>query len=371
MARSSLEQYPIEDSEIPKTWARAFVGQVIRDIRSGFSSGQHSTQPPGAVHLRPMNIGRDGKLTLEDVRYIPDTGGVRVRDGDALFNNTNSRELVGKTAPISGEETFGFSNHMTRLRPPAGVSSRFVALQLHYLWRSGYFRHRSTQHVNQASISTGTLARSVPFLLPPSSEQKRIVDEVERQFSRLDAADVEFLAAATKLDRYRLSVLSAACSGKLVKTEAALAKEIGRKYESAAKLVKRIGSDRAAKAEEQGLLWEPAKPNGDEYKEVREALPTGWVWAKVKDIGELRLGRQRSPEHHLGKNMRPYLRVANVFEDRIDVSDVLEMNFTPEEFELFELRWGDILLNEGQSLNWLGEPRCSKRRSLGLVFRIR
>ena len=44
--------------------------------------------------------------------------------------------------------------------------------------------------------------------------------------------------------------------------------------------------------------------------------------------------------------MRPYLRVANVFEDRIDSSDVMEMHWPDESFERFRLREGDILLND-------------------------
>lgn len=54
--------------------------------------------------------------------------------------------------------------------------------------------------------------------------------------------------------------------------------------------------------------------------------------------------------------MRPYLRVANVFEDRIDVSDVMSMNFTPKEFLTYRLLPGDILLNEGQTPDLLGRP---------------
>lgn len=54
--------------------------------------------------------------------------------------------------------------------------------------------------------------------------------------------------------------------------------------------------------------------------------------------------------------MRPYLRVANVFEDRIDTSSVMEMNFTQEEFETYRLEDGDVLLNEGQSLHLVGRP---------------
>lgn len=52
--------------------------------------------------------------------------------------------------------------------------------------------------------------------------------------------------------------------------------------------------------------------------------------------------------------MAPYLRVANVFSGYIDYSDVLEMNFTPAEREVFGLLPGDILLNEGQSLELVG-----------------
>lgn len=85
-------------------------------------------------------------------------------------------------------------------------------------------------------------------------------------------------------------------------------------------------------------------------------LPQGWAWARVDQVGEVTLGRQRAPKHHSGPNMRPYLRVANVLEDKIDTSDVLQMNFTPEEYEVYRLEAGDILLNEGQSINLVGRP---------------
>jgi type I restriction enzyme S subunit len=54
--------------------------------------------------------------------------------------------------------------------------------------------------------------------------------------------------------------------------------------------------------------------------------------------------------------MKPYLRVANVFEDRIDSSDVMAMHFSDLEFHQYELKPGDILLNEGQSPHLLGRP---------------
>jgi type I restriction enzyme S subunit len=70
------------------------------------------------------------------------------------------------------------------------------------------------------------------------------------------------------------------------------------------------------------------------------------------------LGRQRHPDWHYGPNMRPYLRVANVFEDRLDLSgsDVMEMHWPGDVFERFRLCSGDVLLNEGQSPHLLGRP---------------
>ena len=97
-------------------------------------------------------------------------------------------------------------------------------------------------------------------------------------------------------------------------------------------------------------------------------LPRGWELPNIADAGETRLGKQRAPKWHTGPNMRPYLRVANVFEDRIDVSDVKSMHFEPHEVVTFELRPGDVLLNEGQSPEFLGRPAIYRGELPGVCF---
>ncbi len=57
-------------------------------------------------------------------------------------------------------------------------------------------------------------------------------------------------------------------------------------------------------------------------------LPTGWAVARLDELAEVRLGRQRSPKNHSGSRMRPYLRAANVTWSGLDLNDVKEMNFT-------------------------------------------
>ncbi len=86
-------------------------------------------------------------------------------------------------------------------------------------------------------------------------------------------------------------------------------------------------------------------------------LPRSWVWRTVAEIGEVGLGRQRSPNNHAGPHMRSYVRAANITWNGWDLSDVKEMNFDPRDFQRFRLLVGDVLLNEGSgSAKEVGKP---------------
>lgn len=78
-----------------------------------------------------------------------------------------------------------------------------------------------------------------------------------------------------------------------------------------------------------------------------------WPTVRIDSVGEVQGGRQRS-EKIVNGTMQKYLRVANVFDGFIDFSDVLEMPFTESERAIYFLEPGDILLNEGQSLELVG-----------------
>jgi type I restriction enzyme, S subunit len=92
-------------------------------------------------------------------------------------------------------------------------------------------------------------------------------------------------------------------------------------------------------------------------------LPTGWVLCRLDEVAEVRLGRQRSPKNHGGKDMRRYLRAANVDWDGLKLDDVKLMNFTDEELATYRLESGDIVLGEasgspaevGKPALWNGE----------------
>ena len=208
--------YPIDLDTLPESWEKGYVGDFAVEIRPGFASGQHNKEGRGIPHIRPFNIDRRGTLDLTQIKSVaPDADAKRLHTGDVLFNNTNSPELIGKTSFIAVAGEWGFSNHMTRLVFPDAVSPRFAAYQLHYLWMRGYFLHNCVKHVNQASVSSSTLARTVPFVNPPRPQQDSIVAEIEKQFSRLDEAVANLKRVKANLKRYKAAVLKAAVEGKL------------------------------------------------------------------------------------------------------------------------------------------------------------
>ncbi|WP_079038209.1 restriction endonuclease subunit S [Streptomyces sp. NBRC 110028] len=88
----------------------------------------------------------------------------------------------------------------------------------------------------------------------------------------------------------------------------------------------------------------------------------------VGELGEVRMGKQLSPASRAAHEQFPYLRVANVFDGYIDYSNIKSMGFTQAEREIYTLRSGDILLNEGQSLELVGRSALYDHNDNKLCF---
>ncbi|GAP52184.1 restriction endonuclease subunit S [Streptomyces azureus] len=83
-------------------------------------------------------------------------------------------------------------------------------------------------------------------------------------------------------------------------------------------------------------------------------FPEAWSTCLVSEAGEAIAGQQRTPAAANGPDVRPYLRVANVFDDRLDLEDLATMSFSPEARLRYKLQAGDVLLCEGQSRELVG-----------------
>jgi type I restriction enzyme S subunit len=182
-----------------------------------------------------------------------------------------------------------------------------------------------------------------PFPLAPLPEQHRIVAEIETQFTRLDASVAALKRAQANLKRYRASVLKAACEGKLVPTEAELARQEGRDYQPASVLLERILKERRAR-------WEAQEKRRGQYKEPAPqdapglpGLPEGWVWATVEQV-MARSEYGTSVKCTYEATGLPVLRIPNIVAGEIDVSDLKHATVALDVGAEEALQIGDILM---------------------------
>lgn len=337
------------DNTLPEGWAsvrvdRVGVVRLGRQRSPDKHTGKHVTK-----YLRAANIKPNG-LDLTDVLEMDFTPAERLvfalRAGDILLTEASgSSSQVGRAALWSDElSDCCYQNTIIRFRSHATLPAYALTVFRHYAV-AGIFgrlaRGVGIQHLGASRFA------ELKFPLPPINEQERIAEAVNLRLAEIREAATYLQSALTRLGIQRKEILASAVSGELVIPQGKTSTE---NPPSTLRT-----SPREPEVSQESLFESPAV--GPEQPEgVLRALPPGWIWIRIDQAGQARLGRQRSPEHHRGKHLRPYLRVANVLEDHINVSQVHEMNFTPEEFEVYALLDGDILLNEGQSLELVGRP---------------
>ncbi len=83
-------------------------------------------------------------------------------------------------------------------------------------------------------------------------------------------------------------------------------------------------------------------------------FPSAWELCSIGEAGDAIVGQQRSPETTYGNDLLPYLRVANVHDDALDLNDLAAMRFAGSAKERYRLQEGDVLLCEGQSRELVG-----------------
>jgi type I restriction enzyme S subunit len=193
------DQVALKETEIgpvPEEWEVVRLGDLVNQgilwMKNGFPQGKHNQSGKGIIHLRPFNINEDGYIDISQKKFVdpPQKGQYWVLPGDVIFNNTNSEELVGKTAYFDLHGNFVISNHMTIIRVVRTeiIETYYLAKYLHQLWRHGLFRKMCRRHVNQASVSLERLKRlSVP--LPPLSEQRAIAEILRAVDRKIEAEE--------------------------------------------------------------------------------------------------------------------------------------------------------------------------------------
>ena len=164
--------------EIPESWAWARLSDLCVDVKYGTSK---KSSKKGAVPvLRMGNILPTGELDYDNLVYTDDQEDIEayeLKPGDLLFNRTNSREWVGKTALYKGEMKAIYAGYIIRMRPVLMVPEFLLAVMLSPYQRRFCWDVKSDA-IGQSNINAKKIGQLlVP--IPPLEEQKRIVKKLE------------------------------------------------------------------------------------------------------------------------------------------------------------------------------------------------
>lgn len=300
-------------------------------------------------YLRLANITVGG-LDLSDVQEMDFTPEEReiyaLQHGDIVIaDSSGSKEHVGRAAIWREQiQCCCYQNHLIRFRPHA-ADPDFALLAFRHMAVAGIFaqvaRGVGIQHLGVSRLA------ALPFRLPPLAEQRRIAKAYGERIDHLEATQKALSSALATINLQNKEILAAAISGDLV---AGIESNISARTPP-------ITRRKQSRVRQSSLFEETVKPLASDGE-----LPAGWRYVTVQNAGDVTIGKQLSREAEQGSRLHNYLRVANIMDNDVAVSDVKKMHFTQKEADTYKLEIGDILLTEGGSVTgraamYRGQPR--------------
>ncbi|HIS73648.1 TPA: restriction endonuclease subunit S [Candidatus Galligastranaerophilus intestinavium] len=168
-----------------KNWEKVVIRDVVKDVKYGTSSkaGLTGTYPI----LRMGNLTYNGAIVLDDLKYIDlkesEIDKYTVHKGDILFNRTNSKELVGKTAVYRGTNTVAFAGYLVRVRTNNLAHYEFLSAFMNSSYMKKKLQMKCKNIVGMANINAQEF-QDFDIYLPPIDLQNQfaqIVQKVEAQ----------------------------------------------------------------------------------------------------------------------------------------------------------------------------------------------
>jgi type I restriction enzyme, S subunit len=235
---------------LPAGWRSVHLKDLVYSLQYGYTAkAEHSGDGPRFLRITDIEDGRvDWSSVPRCTIAEEELPKYRLKDGDIAFARTGSIE---KACLIKNPPEAVFASYLIRGRPVDHRTTRWLAAFV----ASFEYRKQVTAAsggIGRPNVNAKNLGR-IKLRLPPLPEQHRIAEAIESYVTRLDDAVTTLERAQRNLKRYRASVLKAAVEGRLVTTEAELARAEGRAYEPASVLLERILVERRRRWEEAEL----------------------------------------------------------------------------------------------------------------------
>jgi type I restriction enzyme S subunit len=349
---------------LPAAWRWAKMSEVCSRVQDGTHfSPKEQTRTGDFKYITAKNIKHWG-LDLTELTYVPEHvhreiyKRCNVEKGDVLYIKDGVTTGIATVNTL--DEEFSLLSSVALLKPRRDIlDSLFLK---YYLNSPEGFRNMTGQMTGTA-IKRLILQKIKAAVVPvaPLPEQRRIVAEIEKQFTRLEVGVAALRRVQANLKRYRAAVLKAACEGRLVPTEAALArsprstKNGPPTYEPGEALLARILTERRQNWQGRGQYKEPAAPDTAGLP----LLPDGWAWATVEQLST-RVQYGSSAKTNEDSTGVPVLRMGNIQEGKFDFDKLKYLPKKHDEFPELLLARGDLLFNRTNSAELVGKTAVFK-----------
>ncbi len=161
----------------PKRWDMGTIRDLVAEVKYGTAEKAHPSEGKFPV-LRMNNITYEGnwKLDKEELKYVDlepsDQEKYLVKDGDILFNRTNSKELVGKAAVYRDKRTMAYAGYLVRARANDKGHPDFISAFLNSKYGKATLMGMCKSIVGMANINAQELL-GIPIYLPPHNIQEK------------------------------------------------------------------------------------------------------------------------------------------------------------------------------------------------------
>ena len=194
-------------------------GHVIEESQYGISEAMNE-ESKGYPILRMGNYDERGVMDYSKVKHVElsdsEFAKYKLEKGDILFNRTNSKELVGKTAIYDGAlEDAVFASYLIRvfIDEDKILPEYFVNYLNSPLGRAEMDK-KSKQAVSQANINTSEL-NNMRLLLPSLEDQKEILRKFRQAQESLISIEKESKEVERVIENLPKSILKDTFRGEL------------------------------------------------------------------------------------------------------------------------------------------------------------
>ncbi|KZS24858.1 hypothetical protein A5418_03890 [Geobacillus subterraneus] len=197
----------------PKKWPMGFIKDLA--LKTQYGTSKKASEDTGKYPiLRMNNITYEGHWDLTDLKYVDlddkEVEKYLVHKGELLFNRTNSKELVGKTAVYRFEKPMAFAGYLVKVIPNEKANAEFISAYLNSKYGKSILFSMAKNIVGMANINAEEL-KSIKIYIPPKQLQDQFAEIVQKIESQREL----FKKGLVELEKNFNSLMQRAFKGEL------------------------------------------------------------------------------------------------------------------------------------------------------------